>query len=57
MNLTHEKIKAYAYGLYLERKENEGSALEDWLDAEEEVKRGCAKCIEKNTLTRSHRQR
>ena len=57
MNLTHEKIEAYAYGLYLERRESEGSALEDWLDAEEEVKRGCAKCIEKNTLTRSHRQR
>jgi hypothetical protein len=57
VHLTHEKIKECAYGLYLERNGNDGSELKDWLDAEKEIKRGNAKTIEKNNMSRSHRQR
>jgi hypothetical protein len=37
MTLTHEKIEARAYGLYLKRNGNGGSPLEDWLKAEKDV--------------------
>jgi hypothetical protein len=57
VHLTHEKIKACAYGLYLERNGKDGSDLEDWLDAEKEVERGSAKTVEKNKMSRNHRQR
>jgi len=32
-----EQIRARAYEIYLERGEREGSALDDWLEAEAEV--------------------
>jgi len=47
MSITHEKIEARAYGLYLERNENGGSQLEDWLKAEKELKKGNTKRIGK----------
>jgi hypothetical protein len=37
MSLIHEKIKARAYGLFLERNGNGGSQIEDWLNAEKEL--------------------
>lgn len=57
MNITHEKIKTCAYGLYLERNGNDGSELEDWLDAEKEVERVSALSNEKKIISRNHRQR
>lgn len=39
MGLTHEKIEARAYGLYIERSRNGGGQLEDWLKAEKEVEK------------------
>jgi hypothetical protein len=47
MSLTHEKIEARAYGLYIERSRNGGGQLEDWLKAEKEVEKGSAEHIEK----------
>jgi Protein of unknown function (DUF2934) len=35
-----EKIRRRAYGIYLERGEEPGRELEDWLKAERELKRG-----------------
>jgi hypothetical protein len=40
MNITHEKIEARAYDLYLQRNGNGGSPLEDWLKAEKEIEKG-----------------
>lgn len=57
MNPTHEKIKACAYDLFIERNGNGGSELEDWLDAEKEIERGSAKSIEKKTKSSNRRQR
>jgi Protein of unknown function (DUF2934) len=34
---THEEIALRAYHIYLERDGAEGSALEDWLQAEREL--------------------
>ena len=47
MGLTHEKIKARAYGLYIERSRNGGGQLEDWLKAEKEIEKGTAEHIVK----------
>jgi hypothetical protein len=53
MNLTHGKIEARAYGLYLERNGNSGSQLEDWLKAEKEVKKVNAALPGKQPLIQS----
>jgi hypothetical protein len=37
--LTHEQIEKRAYEIYLQRGGEEGHALEDWLIAEEELRR------------------
>ena len=37
--LTHEQIEKRAYEIYLQHSGEEGHALEDWLIAEEEVRR------------------
>ena len=36
----HEEIRRRAYGIYLERGEQPGRELDDWLQAERELKRG-----------------
>ena len=46
MNSEHEIIEALAYDYYLERNGNDGSPLEDWLKAEEHVKKVNALKIE-----------
>jgi len=43
--LTHEEIEKRAYEIYLNRRGEEGDALQDWLIAEEEVTQGRAKQI------------
>lgn len=41
--LTHEQIEKRAYEIYLQHCGEEGHALEDWLIAEEELRRGRSK--------------
>ena len=36
----HEEIRRRAYEIYLERGEQQGSELDDWLQAERELERG-----------------
>jgi hypothetical protein len=38
MQTHEERVRQRAYELYLDRNGNRGSALEDWLQAEEEVR-------------------
>ena len=57
MNSNHEIIQALAYDLYRERNGGDGSAVEDWLNAEREVKKVNAAKIEKNLLFKNPDQR
>ena len=43
-------IRALAYNLYVERKGEDGSPLEDWLKAEKEVRKVNAARIEKSNV-------
>ena len=57
MSFSHEKIKARAYGLYLERNGKGGSQLEDWLKAEKEVEKGNPKPdrpLERKVIRKDH---
>lgn len=57
MSLTHEKIEARAYGLYIERSRNGGGQLEDWLKAEKEIEKGTAEHTEKRHLLKRNYKR
>ncbi|MBN2036120.1 MAG: DUF2934 domain-containing protein [Chitinispirillaceae bacterium] len=54
MDFTHEKIEERAYRLYVERKGNGGSQLEDWLKAEKHVEKGIAGHTEKKHLLKTN---
>ncbi len=57
MRADHGLIEALAYDLYLERKGNAGSPLEDWLRAEKEVEKVNASRIEKSNLLNALQRR
>jgi len=39
--ITHEAIRAHAHRIFLERGGAPGRELDDWLLAEQELKKGC----------------
>jgi hypothetical protein len=46
MNSVEERIRRRAYELYLRRDDQPGSEVDDWLQAEEEVRRAQEKAID-----------
>jgi hypothetical protein len=57
MSLTHEKIEARAYGLYIERSRNGGGQLEDWLKAEKDIEKGNTEHTKKEHLLKTNHKR
>jgi hypothetical protein len=47
----HEEIRRRAYEIYLERGEQPGRELDDWLQAERELKRGMLLNSERGSAT------
>ena len=52
--ITHEAIRAHAHRIFLERGGAPGRELDDWLLAEQELKKGCPPTVTSRKQRAAH---